>query len=167
MKNFFEINRTFTVKTNQFVNRALVAKKKIFVALMALSLVGMFFSSCNNGLESTADPATQPIAGKTYRANDAGDGYVKFTFHMNLKCTMEAKEDGKAPVSGSFYEWWMSPNDPDVVIRYAQGAYDKRTGASLSGKEFLSGSYDASAKTVTLSGDVEGTHVNFILNEVQ
>ena len=155
MKNFFEINR------------ALVAKKKVFISLLALSLVCIGFSSCDNGLESSADPTTQPIAGKTYRANDVGDGYVKFTFHMNLKCTMEAKEDGKAPVSGSYYEWWMSPNDPDVVIRYAQGAYDKRTGASLSGKEFLSGSYDASAKTVTLSGDVEGTHVNFILNEVQ
>ena len=141
--------------------------KKIFVALMALSLVSMSFTSCDNGNDSSADPATQPIAGKTYRANEAGDAYVQFTFHMNLKCTMEAKEAGKAPVSGSYYEWWMSPGDPDVTIRYAQGAYDKRTGASLSGKEFLSGSYDATAKTVTLSGDVEGTHVNFILNEVQ
>ena len=141
--------------------------KKIFVALMVLSLVSMSFTSCDNGNDSSADPATQPIAGKTYRANDAGDAYVQFTFHMNLKCTMEAKEAGKAPVSGSYYDWWMSPGDPDVTIRYAQGAYDKRTGASLAGKEFLSGSYDATAKTVTLSGDVEGTHVNFILNEVQ
>jgi len=155
MKNFFEINR------------ALVAKKKVFVALMALSLVGMFFSSCNNGLESTADPTTQPIAGKTYRANDAGDAYVQFTFHMNYKCTMEAKEDGQEPVSGSYYEWWMSPNDPDVVIRFAQGTYDKTTGASVSGKEFLSGSYDANTKTVTLSGKFGDKQVNFSLKEVQ
>ena len=155
MKNFFEINR------------ALVAKKKVFISLLALSLVCIGFSSCDNGLESSADPTTQPIAGKTYRANDVGDGYVQFVFHMNYKCTMEAKEDGKAPVSGSYYEWWMSPNDPDVVIRYAQGAYDKRTGESLSGKEFLSGSYDATAKTVTLSGDIDGTHVNFSLKEQQ
>lgn len=139
--------------------------KKVFISLLALSLVCIGFSSCDNGLESSADPTTQPIAGKTYRANDVGDGYVQFIFHMNYKCTMEAKEDGKAPVSGSYYEWWMSPNDPDVVIRYAQGAYDKRTGESLSGKEFLSGSYDATAKTVTLSGDIDGTHVNFSLKE--
>jgi hypothetical protein len=141
--------------------------KKIYVALMALSLVGMFFSSCNNGLESTADPATQPIAGKTYRANDAGDAYVKFTFHMNYRCTMEVKEDGKEPVSGSYYEWWMSPNDPEVFIRYAQGAYNTQTGESLSGKELLSGTYDTTAKTVTLSGDIDGKHVNFTLTEVQ
>ena len=142
-------------------------KKKIIIALMALSLVGMVFSSCDNGLDSSADPATQPIAGKTYRANDAGDAYVQFTFHMNYKCTMEVKEDGKAPVSGSYYEWWMSPGDADVVIRYAQGAYDKTTGASLAAKEFLSGSYDATAKTVTLSGDIDGKHVNFSLKEQQ
>ena len=139
--------------------------KKVFISLLALSLVCIGFSSCNNGLESSADPTTQPIAGKTYRANDVGDGYVKFTFHMNLKCTMEAKEDGKAPVSGSFYEWWMSPNDNEVVIRYAQGAYDKTTGYSLSGQTFLSGSYNATQKTVTLSGDFDGRHFTYTLKE--
>ncbi len=141
--------------------------KKILVALMALSLVTVGFSSCDNGLERTADPATQPIAGKTYRElTGSGDGYAQLTFLMNYKCTLIAKQDNAAPITNSNFEWWMSPNDTQVVVRYARGAYDKTTGISLSGKTFLSGSYDATKKMVTLSGEFNGQTITYYMKEV-
>lgn len=142
--------------------------RKFLVALMALSLVSVAFSSCDNGMESTADPATQPIAGKTYREpTGTGDGYAQLTFHMNYKCTLIAKRDNETPITNSSFEWWMSPNDTQVVVRYAQGAYDKTTGISLSGKTFLSGAYDATNKTVILSGDFDGQTVTYHMKEVE
>ena len=142
--------------------------RKFLVALMALSLVSVAFSSCDNGMESTADPATQPIAGKTYReSTGTGDGYAQLTFHMNYKCTLIAKRDNETPITNSNFEWWMSPNDTQVVVRYVQGAYDTTTGISLSGKTFLSGSYDATNKTVILSGDFDGQTVTYHMKEVE
>lgn len=139
--------------------------KKVFFALMALSLVCVAFTSCDKDSGFTADPTTQPIAGKTYRETISADSYSQFSFHMNYRCTMEAKRPGEAPVANSYFEWWMSPNDNEVVIRYAQGAYDKTTGYSLSGQTFLSGSYNATQKTVTLSGDFDGKHFTYTLKE--
>ena len=142
--------------------------KKLFISLMALSLVCMMFSSCENGNEKTADPATQPIAGKTYRETYPGvDAYAQLTFHMNYKCTLVGKQAGKDPVTNSYFEWWMSPNDPDVTVRYAQGAYDKETGKSLSGQTFLSGTYNSQTKTVTLTGTFGGQQVTYNMKEVQ
>ena len=142
--------------------------RKFLVALMALSLVTVGFSSCDNGLERTADPATQPIAGKTYREpTGTGDGYAQLTFLMNYKCTLVAKRDNETPITNSNFEWWMSPNDTQVVVRYAQGAYDKTTGISLSGKTFLSGSYDATKKMVTLSGEFNGQTITYYMKEVE
>ena len=142
--------------------------KKVLISLMALSLVCMGFSSCENGDLNTADPATQPIAGKTYREMaPGGDAYSQLTFHMNFKCTLVAKQAGQAARTNSYFEWWMSPNDPNVVVRYAQGAYDTETGESLSGKEFLSGSYDATTKTVTLAGEFRGEKATYNMTEVQ
>ena len=142
--------------------------KKLFFAMLALCVAAMSFTSCNNGLESTADPTTQPIAGKTYREmTSGGEAYSQLTFHMNYKCTLVAKQVGKDPVSNSNFEWWMSPNDPDVVVRYARGAYDTETGESLSGKEFLSGRYDATTKTLTLTGEFRGEKATYKMTEVQ
>ena len=136
--------------------------------MLALCVAAMSFTSCNNGLESTADPATQPIAGKTYRETaPGGDAYSQLTFHMNYKCTLVGKQVGKDPVTNSNFEWWMSPNDPEVVVRYAQGAYDRETEESLSGKVFLSGTYDANTKTVTLTGGFRGQQATYIMKEVQ
>ena len=142
--------------------------RKFLVALMALSLVSVAFSSCDNGMKSTADPVTQPIAGKTYREpTGTGDGYAQLTFHMNYKCTLVAKRDNQDPITNSNFERWMSPNDTEVVVRYAQGAYDTTTGMSLSGKTFLSGSYDATNKMVILSGDFDGQTVTYHRKEVE
>ena len=142
--------------------------KKVFFALLALSLGCVGLTSCENGkLEYTADPSTQPIAGKTYRASGQGDSYAQFTFFLNYSCTMVTKRDGEEPVVSPYFEWYMSPNDPDVVVRYAQGTYNKETGQSLSGKTFLSGSYNASTKTVTLTGTFEGKEVTYTMTEVQ
>ena len=140
--------------------------KKILLALMALTLVCVSFSSCDNNLY-TADPTTQPIAGKTYRETVTADSYTQLTFHTNYRCTLVAKQVGKDPVSNSNFEWWMSPNDPDVVVRYARGAYDTETGESLSGKTFLSGSYDATTKTVSLTGEFRGEKVTYNMTEMQ
>lgn len=142
--------------------------KKLFFAMLALCVAAMSFTSCNNGLESTADPKTQPIAGKTYRANSStGDGYAQLTFHLNYRCTLVAKRDGQSPVRNTNFEWWMSPNDPEVVVRYIQGAKNMETGEWLSGKTFLSGSYDATTKTVTLSGEFDGEQATYTMKEVQ
>lgn len=142
--------------------------KKVLFALLALSLVCIEFTSCENGNEKTADPTTQPIAGKTYRETaPGGDAYSQLTFQMNFKCTLVAKKAGQDPVANSNFEWWMSPNDPDVVVRYARGAYDTTTGEDLSGKTFLSGTYDASTKTVTLSGEFHGQKETYHMTEVQ
>ena len=142
--------------------------KKLFFAMLALCVAAMSFTSCNNGLESTADPKTQPIAGKTYREMaPGGEAYSQLTFHMNYKCTLVVKQAGQAAKTNSNFEWWMSPNDPDVVVRYARGAYDTETGESLSGKEFLSGRYDATTKTVTLTGEFRGEKATYKMTEVQ
>lgn len=141
--------------------------KKLFVALMALSVVTLGFTSCDKDNGYSADPTTQPIAGKTYRQVEAADAYTQFTFHMNYKCTLETKQAGQSAITNSSYEWYMSPGDTEVVIRFAQGAYDKRTGESLSGKVFLSGEYNATTKTVTLSGTFDGQPIALTLTEVQ
>ena len=142
--------------------------KKVFFALMALSLACVGFTSCENGkLEYTANPSTQPIAGKTYRSSGQGDSYAQLTFHLNYSCTMVTKRDGEEPVVSPYFEWWMSPNDPEVVVRYIQGAYNKETDEWLSGKTFLSGSYNASTKTVTLTGTFNGKQETYSMKEVQ
>jgi len=139
--------------------------KKILLALMALTMVSMGFSSCDNNLY-TADPTTQPIAGKTYREPGPGDSYSQLTFHMNYKCTLEAKQPGLSPTRNSNFEWYMAPNDTEVTIRYAQGAYDTETGESLSGKIFLSGTYDAKTKTVSLTGGFRGEKLTYNMKEL-
>ena len=142
--------------------------KKVFFALLALSLGCVGLTSCENGkLEYTADPSTQPIAGKTYRASGKGDSYAQLTFFLNYSCTMVSKRDGEEPVVSPYFEWYMSPNEPDVVVRYAQGTFNKETGQSLSGQLFLSGSYNASTKTVTLTGTFNGEQETYIMTEVQ
>ena len=63
--------------------------KKFLVAMMALCAVTMGFTSC----EKKADPATQPIAGHTYRCTiteNEKTAYTQFTFHTNFKCTYES-----------------------------------------------------------------------------
>ena len=144
-------------------------KKLLALAVMCcLAVTAVLFTSCENGNEKTADPATQPIAGKTYRETILdGEVYSQLTFHMNFKCTLVGKQADKDPVTNSNFEWWMSPNDPEVVVRYAQGAYDKTTGKSLSGQTFLSGTYNASTKTVTLSGEFNGQKATYNMKEMQ
>lgn len=139
--------------------------KKILLALMALTMVSMGFSSCDNNLY-TADPTTQPIAGKTYRETVTADSYTQFTFHMNYKCTLVAKQEGQAAKTNPNFEWYMAPNDTEVTIRYAQGAYDTETGEPLSGKIFLSGPFDAKTKTVSLTGEFRGEKVTYNMTEL-
>lgn len=138
--------------------------KKILLALMALTLVCVSFSSCDKGGYS-ADPTTQPIAGKTYRETVTADSYTQLTFHTNYRCTLEAKQVGKDPVRNSNFEWYMAPGDTEVTVRYAQGAYDTETGEPLSGKIFLSGTYDAKTKTVSLTGVFRGEKITYNMTE--
>lgn len=139
--------------------------KKILLALMALTMVSMGFSSCDNDGPS-ADPTTQPIAGKTYRETTTEDSYAQLTFHTNYRCTLVAKQEGQAAKTNSNFEWYMAPNDTEVTIRFAQGAYDTETGEMLSGKTFLEGTYDAKTKTVSLTGGFRGEKMNYNMKEL-
>ena len=139
--------------------------KKVLLALMALTLVCVSFSSCDNGGPS-ADPTTQPIAGKTYRETVTADSYTQFTFHTNHRCTLVAKQEGQVAKTNSNFEWYMAPNDTEVTIRYAQGAYDTETGEPLSGKVFLSGPFDAKTKTVSLTGEFRGQKITYLMTEL-
>lgn len=139
--------------------------KKVLLALMALTMVSMGFSSCDKDGHS-ADPTTQPIAGKTYRETVTADSYTQLTFHTNYRCTLEAKQEGQAPKTNSNFEWYMAPGDTEVTVRYAQGAYDTETGEVLSGKTFLSGTYDAKTKTVSLTGGFRGEKVTYNMKEL-
>ena len=132
---------------------------------MALTMVSMGFSSCDNDGPS-ADPTTQPIAGKTYRETVTEDSYAQLTFHTNYRCTLEAKQPGLSPTRNSNFEWYMAPGDTEMTVRYAQGAYDTETGESLSGKTFLSGTYDAKTKTVSLTGGFRGEQMTYNMKEL-
>lgn len=139
--------------------------KKILLALMALTMVSMGFSSCDNDGPS-ADPTTQPIAGKTYREVYSDGSYAQLSFHSNYKCTLETKKPGLDPTRNSNFEWYMAPNDTEVTVRYAQGTYNKETGEPLSGKTFLSGTYDAKTKTVSLTGEFSGQKETYNMKEL-
>lgn len=47
--------------------------KKLFFAMLALCVAVISFTSC----EKQADPATQPIAGKTYKYTEPSGDYLK------------------------------------------------------------------------------------------
>ena len=116
--------------------------KKIIVAFMALCAVMTGFTSC----EKKADPASQPIAGHTYRyevTDGSVTGYVQLTFHLNYKCTYESLvPPATEKIVQSLLVWEMTGND--ISIKAAQNT-------NMPGVEIYHGVYNASAKTIALT----------------
>jgi hypothetical protein len=116
--------------------------KKIIVAFMALCAVMTGFTSC----EKKADPASQPIAGHTYRweTTEGGvTGYLQLTFHLNYKCTFESLvPPATEKTVQSLLVWEMTGKD--ISVKGAQNT-------NMPGVEIYHGVYDASAKTISLT----------------
>ncbi len=116
--------------------------KKIIVAFMALCAVMTGFTSC----EKKADPASQPIAGHTYRyeATDGSvTGYVQLTFHLNYNCTFESLvPPATEKTVQSLLVWEMTGNE--ISVKAAQNT-------NMPGVEIYHGVYNASAKTIALT----------------
>lgn len=120
--------------------------KKLIVALMALSVMTLSFTSCEK--TPKADPATKPVAGHSYQYTDAKTGgYLKVTFQLNYKCSMEvrAKKDTEI-IFRDLYTWEMEGNK--IEIRYGENT--AVNGVPMDGVLFYNGEYDAAAKRVTL-----------------
>ena len=124
--------------------------KKIIVAFMALCAVMTGFSSC----EKKADPASQPIAGHTYRWETTDGnvtGYLQLTFHLNYKCTYESTFESLVPpatekIVQPLLVWDMTGNE--ISVKGAQNT-------NMLDVEIYHGVYDASANTIalTVTGD--------------
>lgn len=125
--------------------------KKLLVAIMAVSTMVLGFTSCSK----KADPAKEPIAGKTFKSAPMGEAadYISFTFHTNYSVTNVVRADGKTVTQNSLV-WAMSANAKDFEIRWANGTINLETGEPVGGIIVYTGVYDATAKkiTVTLQG---------------
>lgn len=116
--------------------------KKILFALMALCAVMTGFTSC----EKKADPASQPIAGHTYRCTvteNEKTAYTQFTFHTNFKCTYEslvppATETKKQDL----LVWEMAGKD--ICIKAANGT-------NMAGVEIYHGIYNAEKNSIAIT----------------
>ena len=73
--------------------------KKVLVAILAVSTMVLGFTSC----EKKADPAKEPIAGKTFQSRtlDEESDYIKFTFHTNYGVTNTIQSEGSTVVQSS------------------------------------------------------------------
>ena len=123
--------------------------KKFFVAMMALCAMAISFTSCNQ-----ADPAKEPIAGKTFRYEEVGEvsGYAQFTFHTNHTATIETKLNGQSSKASNF-TWEMAANAKNFSIK-------------LQGVIVYDGVYDANAKTITLTQQGLQTPLTFTCKQV-
>jgi len=125
--------------------------KKFLVAIVAVSTMVLGFTSCSK----KADPAKEPIAGKTFQSEPMGEtaDYIRFTFHTNYGVTNVISADGKTVTQNSLV-WSMSANAKDFEIRWANGTINLETGELVGGMLVYTGVYDAAAKkiTVTLQG---------------
>ena len=130
--------------------------KKVIFAMLALCVATLSFTSC----ERKADPASQPIAGKTYKYTDA-DGYVKFRFNLNYSCEIEAlaKEDIEPTKSGVNTFVWDMKDGKTFTIRYANGVINTQTGQNVSGVLVYNGVLDAATKKVTITMVAAPYHV--------
>jgi len=135
--------------------------KKFFVAMMALCAMAVSFTSC----EKNADPAKEPIAGKTFFAEEDGQS-VKFTFLMNHKAINEMVTLGQT-VRQDNLTWEMNANAKDFNIKWGAGMVDSRTGEPVGGMILYKGVYDAekSQITVTMQGTQE--QIVFVCQEVK
>ena len=125
--------------------------KKILVAILAVSTMVLGFTSC----DKKADPAKEPIAGKTFQSATSGEDsdYIKFTFHTNYSVTNTIQALGNTVVQNSLV-WSMNANAKDFDIKWAAGTINVQTGEPVGGMLVYKGEYDAANKkiVVTLQG---------------
>jgi len=116
--------------------------KKFLVAMMALCAVTMGFTSC----EKKADPATQPIAGHTYRCTiteNEKTAYTQFTFHTNFKCTYESLvPPATEPTQRDLLVWEMAGKV--ISIKAANGT-------NMAGVEIYHGIYNAEKNSIAIT----------------
>jgi len=116
--------------------------KKFFVAMMALCAVTMGFTSC----EKKADPATQPIAGHTYRCTiteNEKTAYTQFTFHTNFKCTYESLVPPATEIKKQDLLVWEMAGKVISI----KGAKD----TNMDGVEIYHGIYNADKNSIDIS----------------
>ena len=125
--------------------------KKMLVAFLAVSTMVLCFTSC----DKKADPAKEPIAGKTFQSATLGEDndYIKFTFHSNYSVTNTVQSNGSAIVQNALV-WSMSANAKNFDIKWAAGTINVQTGEPVGGMIVYKGEYDAANKKiiVTLQG---------------
>ena len=116
--------------------------KKFLVAMMALCAVTMGFTSC----EKKADPATQPIAGHTYRCTiteNEKTAYTQFTFHTNFKCTYESLVPPATEIKKQDLLVWEMAGKVISI----KGAKD----TNMAGVEIYHGIYNADKNSIDIS----------------
>ena len=116
--------------------------KKFLVAMMALCAVTMGFTSC----EKKADPATQPIAGHTYRCTiteNEKTAYTQFTFHTNFKCTYESLVPPATEIKKQDLLVWEMAGKVISI----KGAKD----TNMDGVEIYHGIYNADKNSIDIS----------------
>lgn len=116
--------------------------KKFLVAMMALCAVTMGFTSC----EKKADPATQPIAGHTYRCTITENemtAYTQFTFHTNFKCTYESLVPPATEIKKQDLLVWEMAGKVISI----KGAKD----TNMDGVEIYHGIYNADKNSIDIS----------------
>lgn len=116
--------------------------KKFLVAMMALCAVTMGFTSC----EKKADPATQPIAGHTYRCTVTENemtAYTQFTFHTNFKCTYESLVPPATEIKKQDLLVWEMAGKVISI----KGAKD----TNMDGVEIYHGIYNADKNSIDIS----------------
>lgn len=116
--------------------------KKFLVAMMAFCAVTMGFTSC----EKKADPATQPIAGHTYRCTiteNEKTAYTQFTFHTNFKCTYESLVPPATEIKKQDLLVWEMAGKVISI----KGAKD----TNMDGVEIYHGIYNADKNSIDIS----------------
>lgn len=116
--------------------------KKFLVAMMAFCAVTMGFTSC----EKKADPATQPIAGHTYRCTVTENeitAYTQFTFHTNFKCTYESLVPPATEIKKQDLLVWEMAGKVISI----KGAKD----TNMDGVEIYHGIYNADKNSIDIS----------------
>ena len=126
------------------------------VAMGVMAVMAVMMTACDKN-DDLADPATEPVTGKTYihENEDGQGGYIKLTFHAKHTMTQVTRENASAKEkSSSKFKWQMRDgNIIDVV---------KSNGYTL----VYSGSYDATTGDLTLYTDASFTS-ELIFHEVK
>ena len=133
--------------------------------MLAVCAMAVSFTSC----ERQADPAKEPVAGKTFQYTyDDGQvsGYIKFIFHMNHNLTNVIK-DATYDVTNDAMVWEMKDNAKDFDIKMAPGTVNQQTGEPVGGMIVYKGTYDAETSSITVTLQGTSQPVQYVCTEVK